>query len=202
MTGDAATTSTTAHLVAHARRGGRDAFAGLVRRYERTALAVAFAACGGDAHAAGDVTQEAFLRAWQRLTALEDDAKFGPWLCRIVRNAAVDLRRRKSHADRPASDELDGGGGGIAGAVADRDAGSTDPLAEADRRETGDRIAGALDALDETSRTAVVLRYYEGLSSSAIAELLMTTPAAIDMRLSRARAALREMLGERSGNTT
>jgi RNA polymerase sigma-70 factor (ECF subfamily) len=172
-----------ADLVSRARRGDRAAFGALIRRFERTALAVAFAATG-DEHAAGDVTQEAFLRAWRRLDALKDDAKFAGWLCCIVRNSAADLRR-KVRPDR-------------APAMPDDDR-SVDPVEALDRQETSDRIAAALGALDELSRTVVVLRYYEGLSSSAIADLLTTSRSAVDMRLSRARAMLKRLLIREDG---
>ena len=55
-------------------------------------------------------------------------------------------------------------------------------------------INWAMRQLDEISRTAVVLRYYENLSSMEIAELIGATPAAVDMRLSRARTRLRDLL--------
>jgi RNA polymerase sigma-70 factor (ECF subfamily) len=63
------------------------------------------------------------------------------------------------------------------------------------RRERHDMIAAALDTLDEVSRSAVVLRYYDGLSSKQIGELLDLAPAAVDMRLTRARRVLRDRLG-------
>jgi len=170
--------ATTAQLVSRARCGDREAFAALIRRYERTALAVAFAAAGGDASLAGDAVQEAFLRAWQRIAALKDDEKFATWLCGIARNAALDLRRKSRAADPPSP-------------PAPADDRVADPVAELDRRETCERVDDALARLDDVSRTIVVLRYYEGLSSHAIAELLATTPAAVDMRLSRARQRLR-----------
>jgi RNA polymerase sigma-70 factor (ECF subfamily) len=62
------------------------------------------------------------------------------------------------------------------------------------RRELGERVAAALRDLDETTRTAVVLRYYENLSSREIGELIGLSPAAVDMRLMRGRAALKEKL--------
>jgi RNA polymerase sigma-70 factor (ECF subfamily) len=68
-----------------------------------------------------------------------------------------------------------------------------DPL---QRIEEEDRVTKALRQLDEQSRAVVVLRYYENLGSAAIAELLGSTPTAVDMRLSRARRTLRELLDE------
>jgi RNA polymerase sigma factor (sigma-70 family) len=181
-------TPATADLVRVARRGDdpqASAFSTLVRRFERTALAVAYACCGGDASLAGDVTQEAFLRAWTRLGELKDDEKFAAWLCGIVRNLAADARRR-------------GGRRKIAGGVDALAAGENvaAPASHPQRVEQADLIAWALRQLDETSRAAVVLRYYENLSSIAIAELIGSTPAAVDMRLSRARIALRGLLSE------
>jgi RNA polymerase sigma-70 factor (ECF subfamily) len=179
----------TAHLASRARRGDREAFAELVRRYERTALAVAFAATG-DASAAGDATQEAFLRTWQRLGALKDDGKFPTWLCGIVRNVAVDMARRATRDHR------------LPGRESDDVDDIADPVAELDRRESAARVDDALWQLDDVARTMVVLRYYEGLSSHAIAELLATTPTAVDMRLSRARQTLRTILERvRTGRT-
>jgi RNA polymerase sigma factor (sigma-70 family) len=69
-----------------------------------------------------------------------------------------------------------------------------DPAAECQRKESGERLAAALETLDEVSRTAVVLRYFDNLSSKQIGELLELAPAAVDMRLMRARKALREVL--------
>jgi RNA polymerase sigma-70 factor, ECF subfamily len=170
----------TAQLVSRAKRGDREAFTALIRQHERTALAVAYAATG-DAASAGDATQEAFLRAWQRLAALKDDGKFPTWLCGVVRNVALDIRRRQQRDHRLPGREND-------------EQQIVDPSAELERRETRQRIDDALWQLDDVSRTMVVLRYYEGLSSNAIAALLATTSTAVDMRLSRARQTLRTSL--------
>jgi len=167
-------------LVRRAQRGDAAAFSRLIRRYERTALAVAYSQTG-DGDLAGEAVQEAFLRAWQRIRSLKDPACFGPWLVQIVQRCAVDQRRqmeRRRDADVPAE-------------VAEQ---AADPVAELRQRELRERISAALAELDETSRTAVALRYYEGLSSREIGQLLELSPAAIDMRLSRARQQLREIL--------
>ena len=171
-------------LVRRARAGDAAAFAGLIRAFERVALAVAFGVTG-DAAAAGDVTQEAFLRAWRRLGDLKEPAKFGPWLSGIVRNLALDAGRAR--ANRPAIN------GGVPEGAPCPGAG---PLDELGRREESSRVAAALTCLDEVSRSAVVLRYYDDLSSKQIGELLGLAPAAVDMRLMRARRQLREHLAE------
>ena len=176
-----ADTVNTADWVRSARLSGSPAaFSALVQRYERTALAVAYACLGGDASLAGDVVQEAFLRAWRRLGELKDDTKFAAWLCGIVRNAAVDARRRGKKML-----------GGDALTLAEPSL--ADPRSALEGLERNDQIAWALRQLDDASRAAVVLRYYEQMSSAEIAELTDSTPTAVDMRLSRARRRLKEL---------
>lgn len=180
-------------VVRRAQRKDAVAFARLIERHERAALSVAFGVLG-DGNAAGDAVQEAFVRAWERLADLKEPARFGPWLCGIVRNLAIDQLRRCRNEPRPGSDVP---------AVRElrRDARhpgqsyGDDPAEQITRRERRDAIAAALDSLDEVSRSAVVLRYYDGLSSKQIGELLDLAPAAVDMRLTRARRVLRDRLG-------
>ena len=172
-----------------AQRGLAPAFAQLIARYERTALAVAYAITG-NTDSAGDVTQDAFLRSWQRIGSLKDPARFGPWLLEIVRHCAGDYRRhnaRHRSEDRPPP----------AAALA-----TGDPFAQAASAEMRQRIAAALSNLDELSRSAVVLRYYQGLSSWDIAQLLGLSTEAVDMRLSRARSELRNMLVDPQPHST
>jgi len=172
-------------LVCRARKRDADAFATLIQRYERTALAVAYAQVH-DAHRAGDAVQEAFLRAWQELPHLQEAVKFGGWLLQIVRNAAIDARRRI----RPSVPDFP-----------DLAAKNTDPAREMEAADRAAKVKSALAVLDETTRTAVVMRYYEGLSAKEIGESLELSPAAVDMRLSRARTQLRDLLAPLVGET-
>lgn len=171
-------------LVERARRKDASAFAVLIRLYERVALSVAFGVLG-DSAGAGDVVQEAFVRAWERLADLREPERFGTWLCGIVRNLAVDAVRR-----RKPTESID------ASASPEADRWTHNPLDEIGRRERQAKVGAAIASLDEVSRPVVVLRYYEGLASKEIADLLEITPAAVDMRLSRARKQLKVLLGD------
>jgi RNA polymerase sigma factor (sigma-70 family) len=187
-------------LVVRSRRGDAAAFAELVDVYERVALSIAYSAGGGDAGSASDVVQDAFLRAWQRIADLQDSAKFAPWLCGIVRNLAIDGAR--SRAVRSARAVHDVGGDGESGRgfgamTLASGAPDDDPLEALGRREDRQRVVAAIATLDEVSRSAVVLRYYENLSSRQIGELLGIAPTAVDMRLMRARRQLRDHLESR-----
>jgi RNA polymerase sigma-70 factor, ECF subfamily len=132
--------------------------------------------------------QDGFLRAWERLDDLKEPARFATWLCGIVRNLAIDAQRRARHVrlslDSPAMQEV---------SLAD-DRPDANPLDQLDRRERRSRVAAALESLDEATRPAVILRYYDGLSSKEIGAALGLSPAAVDMRLSRARQQLKRIL--------
>jgi RNA polymerase sigma factor (sigma-70 family) len=169
-------------LVLRARRGDGAAFAELIRRHERLALGVAFGVLH-DAQLASDVVQEAFLKAWKRLADLSQAGSFAAWLCGIVRNLSVDQKRRKRLAIC-----------GIEEARGEADGKAREPAEEMSRREQALRISAALESLDELTRSAVVLRYYENLSSKEIGDMLGLSSAAIDMRLMRGRQALKEKL--------
>ena len=195
-------------VVRRAQRRDAAAFAQLIGRHERAALSVAFGVLS-DATACGDVVQEAFVRAWERLADLKEPGRFGPWLCGIVRNMAIDSLRRSRHEPRAGSEtpavqdvRYDGprhGYGTTPGAAHGGQGYCPDPSEELTTRERHDAVAAALQTLDDISRSAVVLRYYDGLSSKQIGDLLGLAPAAVDMRLTRARRQLRDRLELTSG---
>ncbi|MEM8872701.1 MAG: sigma-70 family RNA polymerase sigma factor [Planctomycetota bacterium] len=157
-------------LVRKAADGDTVAFGQLADRNERAALSVAYAVLG-DADLAADAVQDALLKAWRALPNLEAPAAFRGWLLRTVRNAAHDVHRRRRPTMRLVSEP---------------------PVETSPDTE----VAEALARLDEPTRLAVTMRYYEGASSADIAVVLDCSPAAVDMRLSRGRKQLKEMLGD------
>ena len=83
-----------AELAALAQAGDRDAFGELVRRYAPKARRVARAGLG-NTDDADDAAQDGFLLALRRRVRYAPGRPFGPWLVRIVANAATDRRRRR-----------------------------------------------------------------------------------------------------------
>ena len=134
---------------------------GLIRRLERML---------GSREAAEDLTQEAFLRLWQRAPADLGDAQQAAWLKRTATNLALDelRRRRVRHHDRLEEE-----------AVATLAADGTEALA----------VAEALTRLTAHERLLVLLRFQAGLSHAEIAETLAITPEAARKRVNRARRA-------------
>jgi len=165
-------------LVSRAMRKDANAFSTLIERFEKSALALAYSVLH-NADRAGDVVQEAFIRAWQELHKLQEPQRFAGWFMQIVRNLAIDAHRRI----RPALSEYP-----------ELEGKTEMPDFAMETQEKASEIEEALTELDETTRTCVMMRYYDGKSAREIAELLQLSAPAVDMRLSRGRALLRNRL--------
>lgn len=168
-------------MVERAGKGDQVAFRALydanVDRIFRLAYRMA-----GEEELARDFTQEAFVRAWQRLDQYRGDAAFSTWLHAIAVSVALNgLRKVDRHRKRERSLE---------------DAAATAP----DRRglDAGakDRLRGAVDDLPEMYRTVFLMHDLEGYSHGEIAETLGVAEGTSKARLHRARAKLRASLGD------
>lgn len=165
-------------LVVAAQRGSHDAFASLVRLHQRRAYAVARAIVGTHEDAE-DAVQEAFLHAYRALDRFRPEQAFGPWLHRIVANAALDLTRRRKVRD--------------AEALTDRIAMPFHDPAESDELRT--QLRASLSALGERQRSVLVLHDVEGFKHSEIGALLSIPEGTSRSDLHHARAQLRRSLG-------
>jgi RNA polymerase sigma-70 factor (ECF subfamily) len=180
-------------LVEACRAGRGDAFGSLVRRHEARVVRLA-ARLLGDADAALDAAQEAFVKAWRALPRFQGESRFSTWLVRIVINQCRnDLRRRRTvKHTRPLSlDAPAAGDGSVADGVAGR---SPDPFAVARGREVERALGAALSRLDPEAREVVWLRDAEDLSYEDIAEVLGVPVGTVRSRLHRARADLRRLM--------
>jgi RNA polymerase sigma-70 factor (ECF subfamily) len=168
-------------LVKRAKGGDTEAFRALydmhVDRIHRLATRMA-----GDQELARDFTQDTFVRAWQRLDAFRGDSAFSTWLHSIAISVSLNgLRKADRHRKRESALE-------DAAAVA-RGSGRMEP----DVRE---RLHGALDQLAEIYRTVFLMHDLEGYSHDEIADALGIAQGTSKARLFRARAKLREALGD------
>jgi RNA polymerase sigma-70 factor (ECF subfamily) len=128
---------------------------------------------------AEDVVQEAYVKAYRALTTGEFDRRSSTatWLYRIVVNGAIDAKRSRQRRGQASDEQVDPGWDGAA-------------LAEA-------RIALAeldewLDTLPTDQRAALVLQSMEGLNNTEIAKIMGVSEGAVEQRLVRARATLRQ----------
>jgi len=174
-----------ADLVARTLSGERAAFGVLVERYAPQARRVARAVLG-DPDEADDAAQDGFLSALVKLGQYDARRPFGPWLMRIVANAATDRRRRRQvRRVEPLDPGLVGGG--------------PRPDTEAVRSELGERLRAALAELPPRRRTAVVLFDVEGYSHAEIAEMLGIPEGTVRSEVFHARRRLRALLADWKG---
>jgi RNA polymerase sigma-70 factor (ECF subfamily) len=170
-------------LVAGSRQGDKDAFGELVRRYQGLAVGIAFRMTG-DGMLAEDAAQDAFLRAWQRLSSFQTrgPGSFRAWLCRIVTNATID-RLRKARPTVP-----------LEGIPLTGSSSLSDTYL---RQEKAEEVRAAILRLPEASRVTLILREYEGLSYREIADALDIPIGTVMSRLNYARTKLRGELASR-----
>lgn len=170
---------TDAELVKAILNGEKHVFAELVRRYERPVRAVAIDVLG-DYHSATDVSQDAFVKDYERLTGLRKPESFGPWLMKITRRCALDSVRR-----RPKETRLETN---VAAAI-------ENPNGQLD--EDKQRLLAAVVKLPKAEKQAVMLRYFSDNSVNDVAEILGRSTGTVTKQLSRARVRLRKII-ERS----
>ena len=136
-----------------------------------------------DRHAAEDLTQETFLRAWRQRGRLRDGRAARAWLFRITANLWRDqVRRGRLPVAR--AGPLDGAAPGRA----------EPPERRAADREELARALAALDALPPRQREVLYLSACEGLAAAEVAAALGISAAAAKASLSLARQALRRQL--------
>jgi len=170
-------------LVALVGAGSVAAFAVLVERHS-TALYRVGLRMLSDTHEAEDVVQDAFARLWQYAARWKPSgAGLIGWLHRVTINLGFDRKRRFrviTTADLPDIED---------------EAPLADRLIEADQAR--DAVTGALNALPERYRAALVLCYFEGYSNAGAADMLGLNIKAMESLLFRARRQLREVLERR-----
>ena len=168
-------------MVERARNGDEAAFKALYDANVDRIYRLAYRMAGQD-DLARDFTQEAFLRAWQRLDQFRGDAAFSTWLHAIAVSVSLNgLRKVDRHRKRERSLE------------------NAAHIAPAKRRlDPGvrDRLEGAVDALPETYRTVFLMHDLEGYRHGEIAETLGVAEGTSKARLFRAREKLRASLGD------
>ena len=145
---------------------------------------------------AEDLAQEALLRAYDKLSTLEDPARLVPWLYRIATHVTYDRFRQASYRNRPLSLEREQGTlekPALLEVVPD-DAPRLDKLME--QREMSSCVQEYIEDLSDPYRAVILLHDVQGLTNAEIAEMLGVSLATVKIRLHRARGKLRAALGE------
>jgi RNA polymerase sigma-70 factor (ECF subfamily) len=171
-------------LVRRAQRGDAEAFAGLVAEHQRFVYNLALRALD-DQTEAEDVSQEAFVRAWQALPKFRGQAQFRTWLYRIVTNLCYNRLPRLRRDLAALGDEA---------AEAVPDEVRADPAGGMEDEERRAFLHRQIETLPESYRVLVMLRFQQALSYDEIASVLSLPLGTVKTGLSRARARLRAAL--------
>lgn len=180
-------------LLAALQRREEFAFELLIRTFGGRLLAVArrFVRNEEDAR---DVVQTAYLSAFRAIQAFEGSCQLSTWLHRIVVNAALmKLRSRRRKPEEPIDSLLPAFQ--HEGQHVDQFSQWNMPADELlERQETHATVRACIDRLPDQYRTVLILRDIEDRSTQEVAQMLSTTPAAVKVRLHRARQALSTLL--------
>jgi RNA polymerase sigma-70 factor (ECF subfamily) len=181
----------------HARAGDARAFRTLIEALAPEIVRFVTSLLRGDVESAHDVAQDVFVRAWRALPTLHDADHFRRWAFRVARCKAIShLRgpgaRLRQHARLP-----DDGEHGRA--LASREVGVPDAVKE--RPPVYAALRAALHRLPPDYGAAIELHYLRGYALRETADLLGVTLPAVKMRLVRARASLRRLLGPATRTT-
>ena len=175
-----------AQLVNRFLSGDENAFTTLMEKYQKSVHALAWRKVG-DFHIAEELTQDAFLRAHQKLATLKNPNQFAGWLYVITDRLCIDWHRKQ----KPQMESLET----ISGAEIEES--SYRHYEDEQRKEASTeyrrrRIKSLLEKLPESERTVATLYYLGEMTSKAIGEFLGVSPNTVRSRLQRARNRLKE----------
>lgn len=185
-----------AELITRVLDGDTGAYRPLVERYQNRIHAMVFGMVR-DGEEARDITQNAFIKAYQSLSTFRIESSFYTWLYRIAMNLAIDSVRKHKRRKTSSFDE--------AVAARDEDGGILEvhheesPQRALQRKQLQQRIFTALDELSDDQREVVLLREVEGLSYKEIAEAMDIPEGTVMSRLFYARKKLQQLLKDSVG---
>jgi RNA polymerase sigma-70 factor (ECF subfamily) len=170
-------------LVKSFRSGDQQAFNALVIRWQPRIHRFAYRFFA-DSDDASEITQKTFIKAYQNLGSLENEAKFSSWLYRIANNLCLDELKRSG---RRKSSPLE------AWMQSSEMAAEMSPAQELEHAELGAMLQKALLAIPDEQRTVVLLKEYEGLTFREIAEVLEVSENTVKSRMYYGLKALRKV---------
>jgi RNA polymerase sigma-70 factor (ECF subfamily) len=173
-------------LVKASQQGDQDAFAFLVQKHQRRVFAMSLRILQ-DYEDAREITQEAFLAAWQGLPSFRGEARFATWLYRIAYNCSLrQLERRKRerarHSVIQAEHILEG---------MSKEKQAEDSIELRDRQAI---VREQLEQLPPKYRIVLILRHLQDMTYEEMAEVLSMPVGTIKTHLFRARNLLKERL--------
>lgn len=166
-----------------AQRGDMRAFEELVARHRDKVYARAFSMIRNEEDAI-DLSQEAWVKAWQRLKQFQGDSSFLTWMTRIVINLCLDKLRKQKRERAESIESLEEESGGVERQMPTV---TVNPTERLERSELRQRIDKALGQLSYEHRTVLILHEFEDLEYKEIAKRMQCSIGTVMSRLFYAR---------------
>jgi len=179
-------------LVSMSRKGDMVAFEELVARHRDRIFARAFTMMRNEEEAI-DLSQEAWIKGWQRLEQFHGDSSFTTWMTRIVINLCLDQLRRRKKRHTESIEAMDEEFGGVERQMPVVMVNPTERLERADLRA---RIDQALNQLSDAHRTVLVLHEFEEMEYKNIAKTMKCSIGTVMSRLFYARRKMAGLLAD------
>jgi RNA polymerase sigma-70 factor (ECF subfamily) len=173
--------------------GDATAYRGLVEKYQTRVFTMVYGMVR-NREDARDITQEAFVKAFNSLKSFRLEASFYTWLYRIAMNLAIDHTRKRKRR------EISGFEEDIASR--DEDGGISDvhnadnPRKNLERKQLYDKIMESLDKLPADQKQVILLRELEGLSYKEISDVMGIPEGTVMSRLFYARKKMQKLLAD------
>ena len=179
-------------LVRAAQNGDMQAFEELVARHRDKIYARAYTMMRNEEEAI-DLSQEAWVKGWQRLRQFQGESSFGTWMTRIVINLCLDQLRKQKRQRTESIEELNDESGGVERQMP---VVTINPTAGLERGELRQRIDRALGQLSHEHRTVLVLHEFEELEYKQIAKVMTCSIGTVMSRLFYARRKMAALLAD------
>ena len=179
-------------LVRNAQAGDLEAFEELVARHRDKIFGRALSMMRNEQEAL-DLSQEAWVKAWQRLNQFQGDSSFTTWLTRIVINLCLDQLRKQKRRQTESIEAMEEESGGVERQMPVVAANPTERL---ERGELRRRIDRALDQLSHEHRTVLILHEFEEMEYKTIATTVGCSIGTVMSRLFYARRKLAALLAD------
>lgn len=180
-------------LVKRARQGDLGAYDELVRRYQERIYATVYHMTANHEDA-NDLTQEAFIKAFQALKSFKGGSSFYTWVYRIAVNKTINFLKQRKNRGQMSLDDLD------FNAEHDPDlvalVSEKTPRREVNLAELQEKLNAAMQKLSEPHRLVVTLHDVQGLSHEEIAEIMGCNIGTVRSRLFYARQQLQAYLSD------
>ncbi len=177
-------------LVKAAQKGDMVAFEELVARHRDKVYARAYSMMRNEEEAT-DLSQEAWVKGWQRLKQFQGESSFATWMTRIVINLCLDQLRKHKRQRTESIEAMDEESGGVERQMPVT---NVNPTAGLERQELRRRIDKALGQLSYEHRTALVLHEFEEMEYKEIAKTMGCSIGTVMSRLFYARRKLAALL--------